>query len=113
MKKKCIALTDAEEGMVLSRAVTNEKGMTLCAEGTPLTGDLIDRFKQMAVTEIYIENNEELSEEDYAVLNKSWRRDLLYQEIPILSWVNLKLCCCNVWSYEKALCDYGKGNHCR
>ena len=70
MKKKCIAMTDAEEGMVLSRAVTNEKGMTLCAEGTPLTGDLIDRFKQMAVTEIYIENNEELSEEDYTVLKQ-------------------------------------------
>ena len=66
--KKCISITDAEEGMVLSRAVANEKGMTLCAEGTSLSDELSDRFKQMAITEIYVEDTVELSTEDYAAL---------------------------------------------
>jgi hypothetical protein len=68
--KKCIPTTAAEEGMVLAKPVENEKGMVLCAEGTPLTGDIIERFNQMAITEIYIENEEELSAEDYISLKE-------------------------------------------
>ena len=56
--------------MLLAKGVANEKGMTLCAGGTTLTDDLIDRFKQMAITEICVEYNEELSEEDYAALEQ-------------------------------------------
>ena len=68
--KKCIPTKDAEEGMVLAKEVTNEKGVTLCAEGTSLTADLIERFNQMAITEIYVENNQQLSAEDYAELQQ-------------------------------------------
>ena len=68
--KKCIPTTDAEEGMVLAKAVANEKGMTLCAEGTTLTGDLIERFNEMVITEIYVENNQQLTAKDYAALEK-------------------------------------------
>jgi hypothetical protein len=68
--KKCISASDAEEGMVLAKPVENEKGMILCAEGTPLTGDIIERFNQMAIPEIYIEHEEELSEEDYITLKQ-------------------------------------------
>ena len=68
--KKCIQTSDAEEGMVLAKPVENEKGMVLCAEGTPLTGDMIERFKQMAIPEICIENEEELSEAVYITLKE-------------------------------------------
>ena len=68
--KKCIPTSDAEEGMVLARSVENEKGMILCAEGTPLTGDIIERFNQMAIPEIYVEKEEELSVEDYISLKQ-------------------------------------------
>ena len=33
--KKCIPISDAEEEKVLAKSVENEKGMVLCAEGTP------------------------------------------------------------------------------
>ena len=68
--KKCIPTADAEEGMVLAKPVESGKGMVLCAEGTPLTGDIIERFNQMAIPEIYIENEEELSEEDYIIFKE-------------------------------------------
>ena len=68
--KKCIPTSDAEEGMILAKPVENEKGMVLCAEGTPLTGAIIERFNQMAIPEIYIENEEELSEEDFIRLKE-------------------------------------------
>ena len=68
--KKCIPTSDAEEGMVLAKSVENEKGMVLFAEGTPLIGDIIERFNQMAIPEIFIENEEELSEEDYITLKE-------------------------------------------
>ena len=68
--KKCIPTSDAEEGMVLAKPVENEKGMVLCAEGTPITGDIIERFNQRGVPEIWIENEEELSEEDFITLKQ-------------------------------------------
>ena len=68
--KKCIPLTDAETGMLLAKAVTNDKGMTLCAEGTPLTEELIDRFQQMEIDSIYIEIEKEMSHEEYLALKQ-------------------------------------------
>ena len=80
--KTCIPIIDAEEGMVLAKAVANEKGMTLCAEGTPLTDDLIERFNQMAITEIYVENNEQLSAEDYAAIKQKLEKRFSLSENP-------------------------------
>ena len=80
--KKCIPIIDAEEGMVLAREVANEKGMTLCAEGTPLTDDLIERFNQMAITDIYVENNEQLTEEDYAAIKQKLEKRFSLSENP-------------------------------
>ena len=67
---KRISTADALEGMVLARGIANDKGMTLCAEGTPLTEDLIQRFEQMEITDIYIKNEEPLSQEDYSALKE-------------------------------------------
>ena len=81
--KKCIPTSDVEEGMVLAKPVENEKGMVLCAEGTPLTGDIIERFNQMAIPEIYIENEEELSEEDYIMLKKKLEKRFSLTNFPL------------------------------
>jgi hypothetical protein len=67
---KRIPTTDAREGMVLARGIANDTGMTLCAEGTPLTEGLIQRFEQMEITDIYIELEEPLSQEDYNALKQ-------------------------------------------
>jgi len=67
---KRIQLADVQEGMVLARGIANDKGMTLCAEGASLTEDLIRRFEQMAITDIYIENEEPLSQEEYSALKE-------------------------------------------
>jgi hypothetical protein len=67
---KRIPLADVQEGMVLARAIANDKGMILCAEGTSLTEGLIQRFEQMAITDIYIENEEPLSQEEYSALKQ-------------------------------------------
>ncbi|MBW2184367.1 MAG: hypothetical protein JRF49_10965, partial [Deltaproteobacteria bacterium] len=63
--KKSILLEDAEVGMVLAKAIANDRGMTLCAEGTPLTEDLIERFRDMEIDSIYIESNKEMTQEEY------------------------------------------------
>ena len=68
--KENIPITDAKPGMVLAKAITNDKNMTLCAEGTPLTEDLIDRFSQMEIDNICIENNKEMSQEEYLELKE-------------------------------------------
>lgn len=62
--KENIPITDAKPGMVLAKAITNDKNMTLCAEGTSLTEDLIDRFSQMDIDTIWIESNHVMSEEE-------------------------------------------------
>ena len=80
--KKRIPTTDAEESMVLAKEVTNEKGVTLCAEGTSLTADLIERFNQMAVTEVYVENNEQLTAEDYAAIKQKLEKRFALSENP-------------------------------
>jgi len=68
--KESIPITDAEPGMVLAKAITNDKDMTLCAEGTPLTEDLIDRFLQMEIDNICIESKKEMSQEEYIALKE-------------------------------------------
>ena len=67
---KRIPLTDAREGMVLARGIANDTGMTLCAEGTSLSEALIQRFEQMAITDIYIKNEEPLSQDEYSALKQ-------------------------------------------
>jgi hypothetical protein len=67
---KRISITDAREGMVLARGIANDKGMTLCAEGTPLTEGLIQRVEQMEITDMYIKDEEPLSQEDYSALKQ-------------------------------------------
>ena len=68
--KKSILLEDAEVGMVLAKAIANDRGMTLCAEGTPLTEDLIERFRDMEIDSIYIESNKEMTQEEYLSLKQ-------------------------------------------
>lgn len=63
--KKRIAIKSAEEGMVLARTVLNNQGIALCAEGTPLTADLIERLLQMEVTGIWIRAEKDLSYQSY------------------------------------------------
>jgi hypothetical protein len=64
-----INLEQAQAGMVLARAITNEKGITLCGEGTALTDSLIERLKKMAIQKVAVEGHpvddgsEELSPE--------------------------------------------------
>lgn len=63
--KKRISITSAQEGMVLARTVMNHQGMALCAEGTPLTADLIERLVQMEVTGVWIRGEEKISYQEY------------------------------------------------
>jgi len=63
--KKCISIENAKEGMVLTKPVTSDKGMVLCSKGTALSESLIQRFKQMQVTVLYIETGIEMTEEEF------------------------------------------------
>jgi len=44
-----VPITLVKPGMVLAKPVKNEKGMPLCAEGTELNANLIERLKKMNV----------------------------------------------------------------
>jgi hypothetical protein len=68
--RKSILLEDAEVGMVVAKAIANDRGMTLCAERTPLTEDLIERFRDMEIDSIYIESNKEMTQEEYLALKQ-------------------------------------------
>ena len=39
-------------GMILAKTVTNEKGIALCAEGTELNANLIERLKKVDVKRV-------------------------------------------------------------
>jgi len=52
-----INLDQAQAGMTLARAVTNEKGITLCGEGTALTDSLIARLEKMAIHRLVVEGH--------------------------------------------------------
>jgi hypothetical protein len=45
-----VPITLVKPGMILAKPVTNEQGMPLCAEGTELSANLIDRLKKMNVS---------------------------------------------------------------
>lgn len=47
----------AAPGMILAKPVTNEKGMPLCAEGTELSANLIERLKKMNVNTLSIKGH--------------------------------------------------------
>jgi len=49
-----IPLKKAKTGMKLARPVTNERGMTLCGEGTELTEAIIARLVRMEVEHITV-----------------------------------------------------------
>ena len=68
--RKFIPLENAEVGMVLAKAVANDRGMTLCAEGTTLTEDLIERFRDMEIDSIYIESSKEMTQEEYLAVKQ-------------------------------------------
>ena len=68
--KKSIPLENAAVGMVLAKAIANDRGMTLCAEGTTLTEDLIKRFRDMEIDSIYVESNKEMTQEEYLAVKQ-------------------------------------------
>ena len=91
--KKCISINDAQEGMVLTRAVKNEKGMVLCSKGTPMTEQLINRFKEMQISVLYIDTGDVITAEDYsAALEKIERRfAAINEKDPILGLLKIEL----------------------
>ena len=91
--KENIPITDVKPGMVLGKAITNDKDMTLCAEGTPLTEDLIDRFLQMEIDSICIESNKEMSQEEYLVLKEKIEKRLVaaYNTNSLLGKIKIAL----------------------
>ncbi len=52
-----ISIDQAEPGMILAKSITNQKGITLCGEGTTLTDSLIDRLKSMDISKIVVEGH--------------------------------------------------------
>ena len=59
-------------GMVLAKAVVNEKGMTLCAEGAELSAVMIERLHRMDVSTVLVKGHpvdmgEELKTKDQLV----------------------------------------------
>ncbi len=52
-----IPLKLAAPEMKLAKPVTNERGMTLCGEGTELTGEIIARMSKMGVKRITVEGH--------------------------------------------------------
>jgi hypothetical protein len=52
---KRVVLTELLPGMVLVKPVTNSAGLTIVAGGTVLDDVMIERFKQLELTSVYIE----------------------------------------------------------
>ena len=52
-----VPITLVKPGMILAKPVTNEKGMPLCAEGTELSANLINRLKKMNVPSLTLEGH--------------------------------------------------------
>lgn len=51
-----VALNNLVPGMKLAKPVTNDRGMVLLAEGTELSGPLIERLGSMNVVSVYIDS---------------------------------------------------------
>lgn len=99
--KKSIALEDAEEGMILANAVTDDRGMTLCAEGTPVTERLMNLLRQKGVTAIYIESDEEMSEDDYLLLKQKIEKRFAAVSDPASLLGKLKIAVLERLEYKK------------
>ena len=52
-----IKLKLAKPGMTLAKPVTNDRGMTLCGEGTTLTEEIIARLHRMEVSIIAVKGH--------------------------------------------------------
>jgi hypothetical protein len=52
-----VPITLVKPGMILAKPVINEKGMPLCAEGTELSANLIDRLKKMNVNTLTLKGH--------------------------------------------------------
>lgn len=49
-----ILTSQAGQGMVLAKDITNQEGRVLCGKGTTLTESLIDRLKKMGVSHVAV-----------------------------------------------------------
>lgn len=49
-----LSLDLLKPGMVLAKAVLNEKGMALCGEGAELSAAMIERLKRMCVSSVVV-----------------------------------------------------------
>jgi len=52
-----VPLDLVQPGMVLAKPVTNDSGMALCAEGTELSANIIDRLKRMNISFVTLKGN--------------------------------------------------------
>jgi len=73
MAIKCIPLSNAQAGMILAKAVLDEKGRVLCKAETSLSEKLIYRFENMGVNLLYIQSDEEFTLEKYHALEQEIR----------------------------------------
>jgi uncharacterized protein YaiI (UPF0178 family) len=56
---KVISIRDIEDGMVLAKAIANEKGKVLYDKGTIFTGKLVSEMFQQGITEVCIRTEED------------------------------------------------------
>jgi hypothetical protein len=54
---KRVVIEELLPGMTLSKAVTNSNGLPIVAAGTILDGSMIERFRQMGLTSVYVEGD--------------------------------------------------------
>ena len=89
---KCIALEYVKPGMKLAKNVEDDKGRTLCSEGTLISERLLSRFERMEIPALYIESDEKMSEELYLNLkSKIEKRFSKVSEDNILNSLKLAL----------------------
>ena len=90
--KKCISIDDAQEGMVLTKLLTNDKGMVLCSKGTAHTESLIKRFKEMNISVLHIETGTQMTEEEYVqAKEKIEKRFINISSVSILAKLKISL----------------------
>ncbi len=52
-----LPISQIQPGMILAKPVLNDKGMTLCSEGTELTETLIERLRVMNITVLAVKGH--------------------------------------------------------
>lgn len=55
---RSVVLTEAEEGDVVAEPVVNDRGMVILPKGANLTSKVIDRLRNMNVTELVVEGED-------------------------------------------------------